>query len=354
MIPRPVVGLDRKVRSLAVGSDHCAVVTDDGSLYTWGRNGKYECGLGHGDDITEPQLVSTLEGFPIKKVVCGYNHTAALSEEGYVFTWGMGGSMWNAGALGHGDKEHQPTPVVVDYFYDNGITIKDISSGCNFMLALSDKGDLYSWGRGEYKGALATNNTKDELIPKKSDFSSMYGKIVEVVCGHTSCMMLTEDGNVYTWGRDDDSQLGRGQGLSLDSYAIDYTPLPIELPEGEKVKKMAAGYGSAAIVCESGNIYWWGMKLHLSPYQEIIMKKFDGEENARLLKVKEVSCGGHMVDAITEDGLLYTWGDARKQPYGIPNHHAVSATEVKILSDAGIVYNVAAGQSMVLAAVELH
>ena len=41
--------------------------------------------------------------------------------------------MWNAGALGHGDKEHQPTPVVVDYFYDN-----------------SDKGDLYSWGRGEY------------------------------------------------------------------------------------------------------------------------------------------------------------------------------------------------------------
>ena len=29
------------------------------------------------------------------------------------------------------------------------------------------------------------------------------------------------------------------------------------------------------------------------------MKKFDGEENARLLKVKEVSCGGHMIDAIT-------------------------------------------------------
>ena len=27
MSPRPVVGLDRKVRSLAVGSDHCAVVT---------------------------------------------------------------------------------------------------------------------------------------------------------------------------------------------------------------------------------------------------------------------------------------------------------------------------------------
>lgn len=84
------------------------------------------------------------------------------------------------------------------------------------------------------------------------------------------------------------------------------------------------------------------------------MKKFDGEENARLLKVKEISCGGHMIDAITEEGLLYTWGDARKQPYGLPNHHAVSATEVKAVDDLGKVYDVAAGQSMVLAAVELN
>ena len=63
--------------------------------------------------------MSTLQDFPLKKVVCGDNHTAALSEDGLVFTWGMGGSIWNAGALGHGDKEPQPTPVVIDYFYDN-------------------------------------------------------------------------------------------------------------------------------------------------------------------------------------------------------------------------------------------
>ena len=29
------------------------------------------------------------------------------------------------------------------------------------------------------------------------------------------------------------------------------------------------------------------------------MKKFDGEETPRLLKVKEVSCGGHMIDVVT-------------------------------------------------------
>jgi len=73
-------------------------------------------------------------------------------------------------------------------------------------------------------------------------------------------MMRTEDGKVYTWGRDDDSQLGRGQGLSMDSYAIDYTPLPVEGRGGGGGGERAAGSGSAAILCDSGNVYWWGMK----------------------------------------------------------------------------------------------
>lgn len=72
--------------------------------------------------------------------------------------------------------------------------------------------------------------------------------------------MLTEEGKLFTWGRDDDGQLGQGQGLSLDSFAIESTPLPVPIPEGEKIKKMAMGYGSAALLCESGNVYWWGMK----------------------------------------------------------------------------------------------
>ena len=48
--------------------------------------------------------------------------------------------------------------------------------------------------------------------------------------------------------------------MSLDSNAIDATPLPIEVPEGETIKQLAGGCGSGAFICESGNVYWWGMK----------------------------------------------------------------------------------------------
>ena len=94
--------------------------------------------------------MTALSDFPLKQVVCGQNHTDVLSEEGYVFSWGLGHKYWNAGALGHGDKDNQPSPVVIDYLYDNGIKIKKIVSGCYFMHALSEEGDLYTWGRGEY------------------------------------------------------------------------------------------------------------------------------------------------------------------------------------------------------------
>lgn len=45
-----------------------------------------------------------------------------------------------------------------------------------------------------------------------------------------------------------------------------------------------------------------------------------------------------MVDALSTDGTLYTWGDARKQPYGLPNRYVVSATEIAALSSVGKTY----------------
>ena len=79
-------------------------------------------------------------------------------------------------------------------------------------------------------------------------------------------------------------------------------------------------------------------RLHTSPYQEVILRKNEKDDSASLVKIKEVQCGGHMIDALGEDGILYTWGDARKQPYGLPNHHVVSATGISSLYSIGKTY----------------
>ena len=87
-------------------------------------------------------------------------------------------------------------------------------------------------------------------------------------------------------------------------------------------------------------------RLHLGPYQEVIMKKRENDANSHLVKIVEASCGGHMIDAISGrswdavscsgDGVPYTWGDARRQPYGVPS--ALAATEVTGVTKEGKVY----------------
>jgi alpha-tubulin suppressor-like RCC1 family protein len=77
---------------VAAGELHSAAVTVDGDVYTWGDG---FCGqLGHGDKrpITTPKQVTTggLDDECISNITCGSRHTIAISEDGECYTWGLG------------------------------------------------------------------------------------------------------------------------------------------------------------------------------------------------------------------------------------------------------------------------
>ena len=76
-----------RVRSVACGSGHTIVLSREGRVLTWGRGDDGR--LGHGDNGWKyiPRPVEGLEGRRIARVTCGSYHTAALSDEGVLFTW---------------------------------------------------------------------------------------------------------------------------------------------------------------------------------------------------------------------------------------------------------------------------
>ena len=75
---------------VSLGYYHGAAITDKGMVFTWGRgiNGQ----LGHGSVLNEDQVrpVSALSNYHIIDIACGESHTMALTVKGEVYSWGGG------------------------------------------------------------------------------------------------------------------------------------------------------------------------------------------------------------------------------------------------------------------------
>jgi alpha-tubulin suppressor-like RCC1 family protein len=88
------------------------------------------------------EVVMALEGNKINEIRCGKEHNIILTEYGSVYSFGKG----NFGALGLGGTVFSAAPQPIGKL--NNKKISSIACGMYHTLALSDTGDVYSWGRG--------------------------------------------------------------------------------------------------------------------------------------------------------------------------------------------------------------
>ena len=73
---------------VACGEGHSAALTVDGRLLTWGRAKHGQTGHGDFETRAAPQLVKALTGIPGRQVSCGADHTAFLAADGSLYAWG--------------------------------------------------------------------------------------------------------------------------------------------------------------------------------------------------------------------------------------------------------------------------
>lgn len=99
---------DIKIKQVACGYNHSALVTQDGLLYLCGS-----------DQSLEPvQVTSSLQNEHIVRVACGRAFTAALSVDGKVFTMGKGSST----CLGHGSRWPESQPRLIEALANERVT----------------------------------------------------------------------------------------------------------------------------------------------------------------------------------------------------------------------------------------
>uniref|UniRef100_A0A3Q2UUT5 RCC1-like domain-containing protein n=1 Tax=Haplochromis burtoni TaxID=8153 RepID=A0A3Q2UUT5_HAPBU len=150
------------VIQVAAGGDQSFALSVSGGVFSWGRN---DCGqLGLGDTkgtqyVNSPQHVRSLSAIPVVQVAAGGEQSFALSVSGGVFSWGRN----DCGQLGLGDTQDRHTPTPVHYL--NMKKTVSISCGKDHTAALTKDGAVFTFGSGQY-GQLGHNSLQNEQRPR--------------------------------------------------------------------------------------------------------------------------------------------------------------------------------------------
>jgi alpha-tubulin suppressor-like RCC1 family protein len=159
-VPRLVEALaGNKVVGAASGNRHTAVWTDTGEFFTFGNG--HDGRLGHGGQEHErvPRLVEALAGMKVIGASANTAHTAVWTEGGELFTFGYG----DHGQLGHGGQEDEFVPRLIEALA--GKKVIGAASGYDHTAVWTEEGELFTFGIGRF-GQLGHNMQKNELVPR--------------------------------------------------------------------------------------------------------------------------------------------------------------------------------------------
>ncbi|XP_076467036.1 X-linked retinitis pigmentosa GTPase regulator-like isoform X2 [Babylonia areolata] len=273
-----------KSKLVACGRSHTIIATESGNIYTFGANGEGQLGVEGVADSNMPKHLDTLPVTPWKMLAAGCDHSMALTDDGRVFVWG--GS--SEGQLGLGEDESEvPVPKELDV----GQPVTCIACGYYHSALVTENGDLYTFGESE-GGKLGLGDDTDECKTPQH-VMAISDKVKSVSCGGAHTVAVTEKGEVYAFGGGPNGQLGLGVSV-LESESPSLLKLPF------KVSQVACGENFTAVISEKGQLYTFGDGRHgkLALGQESFSNQFSRCRVDRFHKfnVNQVACGGcHMI-----------------------------------------------------------
>jgi uncharacterized repeat protein (TIGR02543 family) len=306
-----------KIIQVSLGEYHSAALTSNGRLFTWGLNYYGQLGDGTTTNRSNPTEItsrfSLATGDQIIQVSLGYEHSAALTSSGRLFTWGSN----RYGRLGDGTHSNRSTPTEITNRFSlaTGDKIIQVSLGNVHSAALTSNGRLFAWGDNDY-GQLGDGTTINKSTPTeiRNRFILATGdKIISVSLGYLHSAALTSNGRLFTWGWNYSGQLGDGT-TSNKSNPREITSR-FSLATGDQIIQVSLGYDYSAALTSSGRLFTWGSNGYGRLGDGTTTSKLTPTEitNRFILatgdKIISVSLGEYHSAALTSSGRLFAWGD---------------------------------------------
>ncbi|XP_047520237.1 RCC1-like G exchanging factor-like protein isoform X1 [Pieris napi] len=233
-----------KIIDICAGQDHSLFVTESGKVYScgWGADG--QTGLGNFDNQGPPAAVKgDITSEKIIKVASTVDCVLALNDKGEIFGWGNS----EYGQIPMSSKQQQVNMSYALVNFTKGLgKIVDIAAGGSFCLICNDQGDVFVWGFGLLGlGPNVHHTANPKQIPPtlfgRNEFNSecMVQKVSSGI-GHLAA--ITNSGDLYTWGRNRHGCLGLGH--DKDQH------FPLKVSIGAHVLNVSCSVDHTVAICK--------------------------------------------------------------------------------------------------------
>lgn len=299
------------ITGMAAGDSCTNLVTDEGLVYGFGQFRGESGPLGFlkqgPQEQRTPILIPGLK--KIKSLACGANHVVALDDKGAIFTWGAG----DRGQLGRrllerGSREKQG--LAPEKCGPARTKFKYIAAGAYHNLAIDTKDNVWAWGQNASgQCGLPIEETESGAInvAMPTKVASLGGKkIVSISAGEAHSLAVTADGDILVWGKVTECQGG---------HDLDYLPDEDVMMVDDEIR---------ALVTPT-KIKFFG-------------RRDKAQENEVEVKITSSACGTDHCAAITEDGKIYTWGDNGNRQCGLGNAPEIVKRVIEVDESGGAIH----------------
>ena len=280
-------------KSVACGFNHTLAIKTDGTLWGWGRNLDVQLGLNTGGATRSTPVTTFAGGNNWKSVAGGNNFTAAIKTDGTLWTWGVNSN----GQLGINNSDFKQTPVTT---FAGQTNWKQVSCGENYAAAVKTDGTRWTWGKND-NGQLGTNDTTLRRTPVTTFAGGTDWK--SVACGtYFTTAAIKTDGSLWVWGRNNFAQLGTNDTNTRTTPVTTFAG-------GNTWKQVSSGEYNVAAIKTDGSLWTWGYGIYgtngnnTNQNRSTPVTTFTGGTNW-----KSVACGRTHILAIKTDGTLWGWG----------------------------------------------
>lgn len=297
---------------------HSVIITESGSVYTFGRNEKGQLGTGDTNTRITPTHIKEFDGLDIIGAACGRSHTLFMGSDGVVYACGDN----KMGQCGTNQRSLQQILTPTRTTFTKKAT--KVVCGAEFSIILDSQGDLFSFGHPEY-GQLGHNSEEKyftsgnkyayncEYSPRK--ISTYVTKtndknmviidnvvIKDVACGTNHSIAVDSKGRCYSWGFGGYHRLGHCETANV------HVPRSIkvfEAPENSTRGAVScyAGSSHSMAIDVNGVLFFWGQNKssgEATMYPKVV-------QDLCGWKIQSVSCANRSIFVVAE-GCCISWG----------------------------------------------